>query len=125
MSQVYYGDWSNVDELVDQFEIKKEDLDQAEVLFAAYATGYYDGIAFVLFERGGMLYEVNGGHCSCYGLEGQWQPEITFPAAIRKRLTAAEENTSSDYYVNEGSIFYSYRQEIEAVLQSYEQRQGK
>ena len=39
-----------------------------------------------LFERDGKLYEVFGGHCSCYGLEDQWKPEETTTAALRYRL---------------------------------------
>lgn len=47
-----------------------------KVLFASYnECGGYDGDAWVLFEKDGQLYEVHGGHCSCYGLEGQWVPE--------------------------------------------------
>ena len=29
---------------------------------------------------------MNGSHCSCYGLEGQWEPEETDLEAIRHRL---------------------------------------
>lgn len=48
------------------------------ILHAVYNTEPYEGSAFVLFKgKGGKLYEVNGGHCSCYGLEGQWKPEET------------------------------------------------
>ena len=48
-----------------------------QMLFAAYGGGDYDGTATVLFEMGGKLYSVYGNHCSCYGLEGQWEPEET------------------------------------------------
>lgn len=34
-----------------------------------------------------MLYEVNGSHCSCYGLEGQWEEEETTVEALAYRLT--------------------------------------
>lgn len=57
-----------------------------DVLFASYCQGNYSGDAFVLFRKDGKLYEVNGGHCSCYGLEGQWDPEETSIEALRKRL---------------------------------------
>lgn len=35
----------------------------------------YDGSAYVLFEKNNKLFEVYGGHCSCFGLEGQFNPE--------------------------------------------------
>lgn len=55
------------------------------ILFASYTYENYSGTAFVLFEKGGKLYEVNGGHCSCYGLEGQWEPEETSWESIKIR----------------------------------------
>lgn len=57
-----------------------------ELLLASYGTPEYEGYAFVLFRREGKLFEVNGAHCSCYGLEGQWEPEETSIAALLHRL---------------------------------------
>lgn len=55
------------------------------ILFASYTYVHYTGSAFVLFEKCGTLYEVNGSHCSCCGLEGQWSPEETSWEAIKLR----------------------------------------
>lgn len=57
-----------------------------EILLASYGVGGYEGDAFVLFRRGGKLYEVNGSHCSCFELEGQWEPEETTVTALRHRI---------------------------------------
>ena len=65
------------------------------VLLASYGTPSYEGYAFVLFERDGKLYEVNGSHCSCYGLEGQWEPEETNVEALLHRLDKGELGASS------------------------------
>ena len=62
------------------------ELDGANVLLASYGTPSYEGDAFVLFEQGGELYEVNASHCSCDGLEGQWGPEKPSVAALMHRL---------------------------------------
>jgi len=56
------------------------------ILFASYGTDNYSGDAFVLLEKDGKLCEVNGGHCSCMGLEGQFAPEETTFEAISFRL---------------------------------------
>ena len=58
------------------------------ILFATYTYENYEGSAWVLFynEEDGKLYEVNGSHCSCYGLEGQWEPEETTLDALALRL---------------------------------------
>lgn len=57
-----------------------------KILFASYGSENYSGDAFVLFAEKGKLYEVNGSHCSCYGLEGQWSPEKTSLKALKHRL---------------------------------------
>ena len=56
------------------------------ILLAFYEYEDYSGSAFVLFEKNGKLFEVNGGHCSCYGLEGQWNPEETTKEALLHRI---------------------------------------
>lgn len=61
-------------------------IDGINILFAIYDVDGYDGYAYVLFEQNGILYEVHGGHCSCYGLEGQWSPEEVNLKELHNRL---------------------------------------
>lgn len=68
------------------FETKQKMTDAIErykdinILFASYGYENYSGDAWVLYEQNGKLYEVDGSHCSCYGLENQWSPEeVTLP----------------------------------------------
>lgn len=56
-----------------------------EILYASYESCGYEGWAWVLFQRGRKLFEVNGSHCSCFGLEGQWKQEETSWAALAIR----------------------------------------
>ncbi len=56
------------------------------ILFASYEYEDYSGNAWVLFEQEQKLYEVNGSHCSCYGLEGQWEPEDVSLKELEHRL---------------------------------------
>lgn len=79
-----------------QYDADKDALDGADLLLAWYGYGDYDGQSIVLFRKKGKLYEVNGSHCSCYGLEGQWSPEETSIEAIMKR-----EFFSAPYYDGE------------------------
>ena len=77
-------------------ELQAERWRGIEVLFAAYTYESYSGEAFVLFVRDGKLFEVNGSHCSCYGLgdqdygsgvdRSQWEPEETNAEAIKRRF---------------------------------------
>jgi len=57
-----------------------------DILFAEYTSECYDGHAIVVFQQDGHLFEVNGSHCSCYGLEGQWEPERTSREALAMRV---------------------------------------
>lgn len=58
-----------------------------KILFASYTYEDYSGNAFVLFTKNGKLFEVNGSHCSCDGLEYQWTPEEVNLKELRHRVT--------------------------------------
>lgn len=90
----YFGSWDNYDEfyqswcveyLSDEEKAKGIATDD-EILIASYGGASYEGDAYVLFRRDGKLYEVHGSHCSCYGLEGQWEPEEVTPVVLAMRL---------------------------------------
>lgn len=85
---MFLNDWAadGQEGLKRDFDITDEDLQGVRVLFASYCHANYSGDAFVLFERDGKLWEVNGGHCSCYGLEGQWEPAETALEVLTHRL---------------------------------------
>jgi len=68
-----------------EFAISEDELTDVDILVACYYCADYAGNVFVLFEKDGKLYEVHGGHCSCYGLEGQWEPEETSAIALKYR----------------------------------------
>lgn len=56
-----------------------------KIIIASYTYEDYSGSAYVLFTKQGKIYEVTGGHCSCYGLEDQWEPtEVCLPELINR-----------------------------------------
>lgn len=94
---IYLHSFANDAEIIDAFGLPLNALDGCRVLLAYYHVGGYgcDGSAFVLFEKDGKLYEVNGSHCSCHGLSetdysgsspSQWDPEETTVEALEHRL---------------------------------------
>lgn len=85
---IFLNDWaeSKIEGLISDFELTNE-LDGVNVLFASYSYANYSGDAWVLFEKGGNLFEVNGSHCSCYGLEGQWDFEPVVLDELVTRLS--------------------------------------
>lgn len=81
-----------------------EEWEPIHILFASYGYENYSGDAWVLFERDGELFEVNGSHCSCYGLEGQWDPEIVTLPVLEQRLlkgTFGEDDYSGNEFKEE------------------------
>ncbi|MFW6008491.1 MAG: hypothetical protein ACOCP8_04415 [archaeon] len=79
-------DYDPIKSIAQDFSIRPSEFQGVDIVFASYTYEYYEGDAFVLFIKDGKLYEVNGGHCSCYGLESQWEPEETSLEAIRFRI---------------------------------------
>lgn len=84
--KVYYEDFECFEDVEREFAVSLDHKENFRVLFAVYTQQYYEGDAFVLFEENGDLFEVHGSHCSCYGLEDQWDPEKTSVEALLHRL---------------------------------------
>ena len=83
----YFGLWEEHSDVGDGFRYAEDDLPtDDEILFAWYWDEDYSGSAYVLFRKDGKLWEVYGSHCSCYGLEDQWDPEETTEEYLKSRL---------------------------------------
>lgn len=97
---VYLEDWAEGGEaeMLRDFEAPDDALKGKTVLVAVYAYGCYEGDAYVLLRDNatGAFEEVHGGHCSCYGLEGQWQPETADPDAILHRIDKGTWGTEAE-----------------------------
>lgn len=72
---MYYGEFTCLNDIVSNFNITNQKVDDMVVLFAAYNFEYYDGFALVIYVQNGKFYIVEGSHCSCFGLEDQWNPD--------------------------------------------------
>ncbi len=85
MSKVYVQEFSDNEDIISNYAAPADALEGATVYLAWYGYGSYDGQSLVVFEKNGILYEVNGSHCSCNGLEHQWKPEETSWEALAMR----------------------------------------
>lgn len=73
--------------------LEESELDDFNIIYEVYECGNYEGEAFVLMENDkGELFECHGSHCSCYGMEDQWDPEETSLKALEYRAE------NGDYY---------------------------
>ena len=109
----YFGNWSCKEDVARDFQVEVKAV--GSVLFAWYGYGDYCGSAFVLFENDDKLYEVNGSHCSCYGLEGQWDPEEVNVEALTHTLKEGYRFSSH----------YDGGDEARAALERYLKRQKR
>lgn len=72
----------------------------------------YEGYAFVLFKgTDGKYYEVYASHCSCFGLEGQWDPDEVDLAHLEREVAT---QTSLLYYETE-----EYKADLLALIRQY------
>jgi hypothetical protein len=118
MKQYFLGNFGDVKDVEHEFQIALNDGEK--ILLAWYSYEDYSGSAFVLYEQNGKLYEVNGSHCSCYGLEEQFQPEETSVEALEYRMNKGNLGRRV-YYSEEGS----FKNELRDVLRLYKRRHRK
>lgn len=86
---------------------------EPEVMFAAYEYENYSGDCLVLFKRDNTLWLVEGSHCSCDGLEGQWIPEEITPAVLRQiTKEIVEEDEAGDEWSRPDDLRYRYREAL-------------
>jgi hypothetical protein len=67
--------------IITEYEAKKEEVKPFDILIAYESVGDYgcDSTSFFLLKhkKTKQFYVNHGSHCSCYGFEGQWEPEET------------------------------------------------
>ena len=81
---MYFGDFKDKEDVFRQFEVSNTE--GINIIAASYDVNGYDGQAAVIFEKDGKFYETYGSHCSCYGLDGQWEPEEILVDELRNRI---------------------------------------
>jgi hypothetical protein len=75
----HMSDAEVLDKIASEYEVAPEKLAEVTILVAAQDEGGYAGASWFLVRDNttGKLQIVDGGHCSCYGFEGQWEPDDT------------------------------------------------
>jgi hypothetical protein len=89
------------DTIAHQFSVQLGE--EPKYVYAVYSTPAYEGSATVIYsDDGKKWFEVTGGHCSCYGLEDQWEPREIDPSVHLKALQVGKKellvaDTEGDY----------------------------
>lgn len=81
---VFLGNWSSIEDL--QRDFADPGVAGYDIIVAGYFYESYSGSCYVLAESGGQLFECEGSHCSCHGLESQWAPATVTREYLQQRL---------------------------------------
>ena len=97
--QKHYDGFDDWDGVMNSFEVPLlERIPEPDQVFADYTFEGYEGSATVIWKNPMEdFYTVHGGHCSCYGLENQWEPETTTREALVHIYTAQASQPRSSW----------------------------
>jgi hypothetical protein len=77
----------------EDMQFVSEQLEKLDILIAYESVGSWgcDSTSFFVFRNRetGVMYEMHGSHCSCYGFEGQFRLEETSIEALKCRVENA------------------------------------
>lgn len=83
---VYLEEFNNWNDVLQEFALPANTPEPADV-FAAYEIDSNEGYAVVIIRKPNNLFDViEGYHCSCYGLEGQFEPTEDVPLDALKKM---------------------------------------
>ncbi len=75
-------------------------------VFAEYQVSGYEGYSTVISSKDGKKFNVvEGSHCSCYGLENQWEPTDHTKKDLEKMMEATY------------GFFHDHRSELEKWIE--------
>lgn len=96
MTQFYEGGFSDWHDVESSFQTNP--LPEPKHIYAEYDDGGYDGSAFVVYSYDGVKwYCVEGSHCSCYGLEDQWEPTDHSAEEIERMFYHNKNRNTTDF----------------------------
>jgi hypothetical protein len=95
--KVYKGNFSDWNSVKENFMIDRK---EPKIVYAEYDYECYEGYATVVFKENDNWYYVRGSHCSCYGLENQFVPQLLEPEIHFKALTECKRLISVGGYTN-------------------------
>lgn len=100
---LYSGKFTSIEDVLREFKITEQDLydDNLEIIMAHYYRSFSGEASVLLYSyEDSEYYEVNGNHCSCYGLEGQWCLEKIGSFKFLKKYYEKMTNDSDGYGVS-------------------------
>lgn len=110
-----FNQYQNDEHDSDYNRIEVEFPDNLHIFYSYYSYEDYSGYGFLwgYDESKDTFFYNSGSHCSCYGLEGQWDvEEHTFEEMIAVLERQIEQYDSTDYYYETEKNLYEARVEL-------------
>lgn len=101
----YRNDFACWQDVQDAFGIDLPEPEQ--VIVADYTYEDYSGDSDVLYRNGDKFFYVSGSHCSCYGLEDQWEPEEYTRETLLGQIERAESEKYGGFFKVEAATIRS------------------
>lgn len=99
----YIKGFENIQDIADQYEIDISVMEEYDEIWALYDYGR--GISYIILTKGDSYYIENSSHCSCYGLERQWEPVKTEIEALRmEKDSLVKEKNKSEYFYDQTTL---------------------
>ncbi len=98
------------DEIISEFGISPDELQDKELLYSVYSCGGYTGVARTIYrDADGVLWENTADHCSCNSLRDQWGPGVVTVEALKMRIPHLK---SVRYLSEENRYFLSFLESL-------------
>ena len=108
MKRMYFGGFDSWDSVCKNFVIE---MPEPQLVFASYGIDCYAGNANVIYgDDPDHLFHVDGSHCSCFGLEGQWEPARFDPRLEKKAII---QNKCTVHFYDDASAEKAWPQWLE------------
>lgn len=122
---LFLGEYENtlktdvVEDIVNNYLVEKSIVDEYQIIIAVLNSYDYeeDSYFLLLHKSTGKLFENFGSHCSCYGFEGQFEPEETSVVYLMSDNYQHRNNKDIMDFLNDGILKSIYREKkLERIL---------
>lgn len=116
MKNLFLGEYSGysknevIEDISSNYDVERQIVEQYEILIAILNNYGYEEDSYLLMLKDGVLYENFGSHCSCYGFEGQFEPEETLVEYLLSENYNHRDNSEIMDFLKSGILRNIYRE---------------
>jgi len=110
MENLFLGEYAGysknevIEDISSNYDVEKQIVEQYQIIIAIVNNYGYEEYSYFLMLKDGILYENFGAHCSCYGFEGQFEPEETSVEYLLSKNYKYRDNQEIMDFLNSGIL---------------------